>query len=145
MNESIKAEILHNLEVRKDLRAIFDSLKSDSNKPLTSVDLKIIEKKFSSLIDGSIEDIWDYLLYLHHTDYLNFDELNHLVTSLLNVESDLVRGSKGLTKLIKSIQNKVDPDNVESSINKLEEPKDIYEKYVYQRALFKFDYLIDLD
>lgn len=30
MNASIKDEILHNLEVRKDLKKLFDGLKSDS-------------------------------------------------------------------------------------------------------------------
>jgi len=145
MNASIKDEILHNLEVRKDLKKLFDGLKSDSKKSLTRVDPDLIEIKFSSLIDGSIEDIWYYLFYLNHTGYLSFDELNHLVTPLKNAEPDLITDSKGLVKLIKSIQDKVDPDNVESSINKLEEPKDIYEKYIYQRALFKFDYIIDLE
>lgn len=145
MNESIKAEILHNLEVRKDLKKLFDTLKSDSNEPLTRVYPDLIKIKFSSLIDGSIEDIWYYLFYLSHTGYLTFDELNHLVTPLENAEPDLVTDSKELAKLIKSIQDKVDPDNVESSINILEEPKDIYEKYIYQRALFKFDYIIDLE
>ena len=139
MNESIKAEILHNLEVRKDLKKLFDTLKSDSNEPLTRVAPDLIEIKFSSLIDGSIEDIWYYLFYLNYTGYLTFDELNHLVTPLENAEPDLVTDSKELAKLIKSIQDKVDPDNVETSITKLEEPKDTYEKYIYQRALFKFD------
>lgn len=139
MNESIKAEILHNLEVRKDLKKLFDTLKSDSNEPLTRVDPDLIGIKFSSLIDGSIEDIWYYLFYLNYTGYLTFDELNHLITPLENAEPDLVTDSKELAKLIKSIQDKVDPDNVETSITKLEEPKDTYEKYIYQRALFKFD------
>ena len=103
------------------------------------MDPDLIEIKFSSLIDGSIEDIWYYLFYLNYTGYLTFDELNHLVTPLENAEPDLVTDSKELAKLIKSIQDKVDPDNVETSITKLEEPKDTYEKYIYQRALFKFD------
>ena len=34
---------------------------------------------------------------------------------------------------------------ISQSIKKLEEPKDIYEKYIIQRALFKFDCFIDLD
>ena len=38
MNGQIKAEILHNLEIRKDIKSLFDSLKSDLNKDLTSID-----------------------------------------------------------------------------------------------------------
>ena len=145
MNDQIKAEILHNLEIRKDIKSLFDSLKSDLNKDLTSIDSILLETKFSSLIDGSIEDIWVYLFYLQHIGYLSLDELSHIYGSLKNIAPDLVDDSKDLAKLIKNIQDKIDPKDVESSINKLEEPKDIYEKYVYQRALFKFDYIIDLE
>lgn len=145
MNERIKDEIMHNLEVRKDLKSLFDGLRSDSNKPLTTVEPELIEIKFSSLIDGSMEDIWCYLFYLNHTGYLSFDELTHLLDPLQNCEDDLVTDSKGLSKLIKSVQDKIDPDNVESSITKLEEPKDIYERYICQRALFEFDCIIDLE
>lgn len=145
MNGQIKAEILHNLEVRKNIKSLFDGLKSDSNKDLTSVDSILLEVKISSLIDGSIEDIWFYLFYLQHTGYLSFDELSHIYESLKNVKSDLVDDSKGLAKLIKNIQDKIDPKDVKNSIKKLEEPKDIYEKYIIQRALFKFGCFIDLD
>lgn len=145
MNGQIKAEILHNLEVRKNIKSLFDDLKSDSNKDLTSVDSILLEVKISSLIDGSIEDIWFYLFYLQHTGYLSFDELSHIYESLKNVKSDLVDDSKGLAKLIKNIQDKIDPKDVKNSIKKLEEPKDIYEKYIIQRALFKFGCFIDLD
>lgn len=145
MNDRIKSEILHNLEVRKNMKSLFDGLKSDSNKDLTSVDSILLEVKFSSLIDGSIEDIWFYLFYLQHIGYLSLDELSHTYGSLKNVAPDLVDDSKGLDKLIKNIQDKIDPKDVKNSIKKLEEPKDIYEKYIIQRALFKFDCFIDLD
>lgn len=145
MNDQIKAEILHNLEIRKDIKSLFDSLKSDLNKDLTSIDSILLETKFSSLIDGSIEDIWVYLFYLQHIGYLSLDELSHIYGSLKNVAPDLVDDSKDLAKLIKNIQDKIDPKDVKNSIKKLEEPKDIYEKYIIQRALFKFDCFIDLD
>ena len=114
MNGQIKAEILHNLEVRKNMKSLFDGLKSDSNKDLTSVDSILLEVKFSSLIDGSIEDIWFYLFYLQHTGYLSLDELSHIYESLKNVKSDLVDDSKGLAKLIKNIQDKIDPKDVKN-------------------------------
>lgn len=82
MNGQIKAEILHNLEIRKDIKSLFDSLKSDLNKDLTSIDSILLETKFSSLIDGSIEDIWVYLFYLQHIGYLSLDELSHTYGSL---------------------------------------------------------------
>lgn len=73
------------------------------------------------------------------------DELSHIYGSLKNVAPDLVDDSKGLAKLIKNIQDKINPKDVKNSIKKLEVPKGIYEKYIIQRALFKFDCLIDLD
>ena len=61
MNKAIKNEILHNLEVRKDLKSLFDRFKKGSNKSLTSIDAALMEIKFSSIVDGSIDDIWCYL------------------------------------------------------------------------------------
>lgn len=62
-----------------------------------------------------------------------------------NAEPLLVTDTKELVKLIKRVQDKVDSYNVEKSISKLEDPKDTYEKSIYQRALFKFDHIVDLE
>ena len=145
MNKAIKNEILHNLEVRKDLKSLFDRFKKGSNKSLTSIDAALMEIKFSSIVDGSIDDIWCYLFYLNHVGYLSLDEVSHLIDPLKNAESDLNADSEGLDEMIEEVRGKIDPNNVEDSVSKLEKPKDIYERYILQRALFQFDYIVDLD
>lgn len=47
--------------------------------------------------------------------------------------------------MTEEVRGKIDPNNVEDSVSKLEKPKDIYERYILQRALFQFDYIVDLD
>ncbi len=145
MNKAIKNEILHNLEVRKDLKLLFDRFKKGSNKSLTSIDAALMEIKFSSIVDGSIDDIWCYLFYLNHVGYLSLDEVSHLIDPLKKAESDLYADSEGLDEMIEEVRGKIDPNNVEDSVSKLEKPKDIYERYILQRALFQFDYIVDLD
>ena len=145
MNKAIKNEILHNLEVRKDLKSLFDRFKKGSNKSLTSIDAALMEIKFSSIVDGSIDDIWCYLFYLNHVGYLSLDEVSHLIDPLKNAESDLYADSEGLDEMIEEVRGKIDQNNVEDSVSKLEKPKDIYERYILQRALFQFDYIVDLD
>lgn len=145
MNKAIKNEILHNLEVRKDLKSLFDRFKKGSNKSLTSIDAALMEIKFSSIVDGSIDDIWCYLFYLNHVGYLSLDEVSHLIDPLKKAESDLYADSEGLDEMIEEVRGKIDPNNVEDSVSKLEKPKDIYERYILQRALFQFDYIVDLD
>lgn len=145
MNKAIKNEILHNLEVRKDFKSLFDRFKKGSNKSLTSIDAALMEIKFSSIVDGSIDDIWCYLFYLNHVGYLSLDEVSHLIDPLKKAESDLYADSEGLDEMIEEVRGKIDPNNVEDSVSKLEKPKDIYERYILQRALFQFDYIVDLD
>lgn len=145
MNKAIKNEILHNLEVRKDLKSLFDCFKKGSNKSLTSIDAALMEIKFSSIVDGSIDDIWCYLIHLIQVGYLSLDEVSHLIDPLKTAESDLYADSEGLDEMIEEVRGKIDPNNVEDSVSKLEKPKDIYERYILQRALFRFDYIIDLD
>lgn len=112
---------------------------------MTSIDAALMEIKFSSIVDGSIDDIWCYLFYLNHVGYLSLDEVSHLIDPLKNAESDLYADSEGLDEMIEEVRGKIDPNNVEDSVSKLEKPKDIYERYILQRALFQFAYIVDLD
>lgn len=144
MNKKINDEINNNLYVRKDLKNLFDNLKSCSNGSLLDVNPNLFYIKFSTIFDGSFDDIFCYLFYLEHSNYLSIDELKHLIEPLKEAKEELLSDSKELSKKIESISAKINPNDIEKSINELSEPKNIYERYILQRALFEFDCFIDL-
>ena len=86
------------------MKSLFDRFKKGSNKSLTSIDAALMEIKFSSIVDGSIDDIWCYLFFLNHVGYLSLDEVSHLIDPLKNAESDLYADSEGLDEMIEELE-----------------------------------------
>lgn len=144
MNKKIIDEINNNLYVREDLKNLFANLKSSSNGSLLDVNPNLFYIKFSTIFDDSFDDIFYYLFYLKHSKFLSIDELKHLIEPLKEANDELLSDSKELSKKIESISVKINSNDIEKSINELSEPKNIYERYILQRALFEFDCFINL-
>lgn len=146
MTEELKKEIRNNIKNRVNLRSLFINIKRDSyNGTLLSLNQSLYELKFSSLINGNIEDIWFYLHYLYHTNVINLEELSYLIEPLKKSEPYLIQSdSIELNKLILDFDSKIDKEDLLGSIKTLIDPKDNYKNYVLQRTLFKYNYYLDL-
>lgn len=146
MTEELKNEIRNNIKNRVNLRSLLVNIKRDSyNGTLLSLNQSLYELKFSSLINGNIEDIWFYLHYLYHTNVINLEELSYLIEPLKKSEPYLIQSdSIELNKLILDFDSKIDKEDLLGSINTLIDPKDNYKNYVLQRTLFKYNYYLDL-
>lgn len=145
MKQDLKDEIDFNLDCRADFKKLLDMLK-EGGKLITEVDPDLIELKVSTM-DATYDDFGFFLVKLLNDKYFTKDEKDHIYNVVKEMDmSDFYDDSEDLINEIKKVEEEIDKDNLVESIDVLKQKcKDKYELYVLQRAVFAFDYIVDID